>query len=63
MSVTEQIGLAALRKLDPERAHTLALAGLRAGLAPLPGPVHLASPENDNCRYGNAQPRWPRRRV
>lgn len=39
MSVTEQIGLAALRKLDPERAHTLALAGLRAGLAPLPGPV------------------------
>ncbi|WP_417259563.1 quinone-dependent dihydroorotate dehydrogenase [Celeribacter sp.] len=39
MSVTEQIGLAALRKLDPERAHKLALSALRAGLAPLPGPV------------------------
>lgn len=39
MSVTEQIGLAALRRIDPEKAHHLALTALRAGLAPLPGPV------------------------
>jgi dihydroorotate dehydrogenase len=39
MSLIEQIGLTALRQIDPERAHTLALAALRAGLAPLPGPV------------------------
>lgn len=39
MSLTEQIGLSALRKLDPELSHKLALAALRAGLAPLPGPV------------------------
>ncbi|ALI56721.1 quinone-dependent dihydroorotate dehydrogenase [Celeribacter marinus] len=39
MSLTEKIGLVVLRKLDPERAHTLALAALRAGFAPLPGPV------------------------
>ena len=42
MSVIEQIGLAALRRLDPERAHGLALQALRAGLAPLPGPVTSA---------------------
>ncbi|QHQ34015.1 quinone-dependent dihydroorotate dehydrogenase [Algicella marina] len=34
----EQIGLAALQKLEPEQAHTLALAALRRGLAPLPAP-------------------------
>ncbi|WP_172296656.1 quinone-dependent dihydroorotate dehydrogenase [Pseudoruegeria sp. HB172150] len=39
MSLPERIGLAALRCLDPERAHALALQGLRAGLVPLPGPV------------------------
>jgi dihydroorotate dehydrogenase len=39
MSFTEQLGLAALRKIDPERAHHLAISGLRAGLAPLPGPI------------------------
>ena len=39
MSLLEQIGLAALRKLDPETSHGLALSALRAGLAPLPGPV------------------------
>jgi dihydroorotate dehydrogenase len=35
----EQTGLAALRLLDPERAHGLALAALRAGLGPQGGPV------------------------
>ena len=39
MSLTEAIGLRALRAFDPERAHGLSLAALRAGLAPLPGPV------------------------
>jgi dihydroorotate dehydrogenase len=35
----ERLGLPLLRRLDPETAHRLALAGLRAGLAPAPGPV------------------------
>ncbi len=39
MSALEKIGLAALRQIDPETAHTLALRALRAGLASLPGPV------------------------
>jgi dihydroorotate dehydrogenase len=36
MSVLERAGLAALRRIDPETAHGLALAALRSGLAPLP---------------------------
>ncbi|WP_299817021.1 quinone-dependent dihydroorotate dehydrogenase [uncultured Jannaschia sp.] len=35
----ERAALAALHRLDPERAHTLALAALRAGLGPRSGPV------------------------
>ncbi len=35
----ERLALAALRRLDPETAHGLALQALRAGLAPAPGPV------------------------
>ena len=42
MSLAESLGLAALRRLDPERAHGLALTALRAGLVPLPGPVTSA---------------------
>ncbi len=41
MSLVERLGLAALRRLDPERAHGLALTALQTGLAPLPGPVTL----------------------
>ena len=37
MSLLERAGLFALRQIDPERAHGLALRGLQAGLAPLPG--------------------------
>ncbi|WP_375258242.1 quinone-dependent dihydroorotate dehydrogenase [Citreimonas sp.] len=37
MSVLEQAGLAALRRVEPERAHALALLALRAGLVPAPG--------------------------
>jgi dihydroorotate dehydrogenase len=32
----ERAGMAALSRIDPERAHDLALAALRSGLAPLP---------------------------
>ena len=39
MSLLESLGLRALRRLDPERAHGLALRGLTWGLVPLPGPV------------------------
>ena len=42
MSAIERAGLAVLRHLDPERAHGLALAALRAGVVPLPAPVRDA---------------------
>lgn len=42
MSLTETIGLWALHKCDPERAHSLSLTALRAGLAPLPGVITSA---------------------
>jgi dihydroorotate dehydrogenase len=35
----ERMGMALMRRMDPERAHALALRALGAGLAPLPGPV------------------------
>ena len=35
----ERLGLAALHRLDPERAHGLSLRALGSGLIPLPGPV------------------------
>lgn len=38
-SVMDRIGLALLHRLDPERAHGMALRALRAGLVPLPGIV------------------------
>lgn len=37
--LTEQAGLALLRRIDPETAHGLALKVLNMGLAPAPGPV------------------------
>ncbi|NNE87151.1 MAG: quinone-dependent dihydroorotate dehydrogenase [Silicimonas sp.] len=39
MSIVEQLGLTALRALDPERAHGLALRALNTPFVPLPGPV------------------------
>jgi dihydroorotate dehydrogenase len=39
MNVGEAIGLPLLRRLDPETAHGIALAALRAGLGPSGGPV------------------------
>ena len=39
MRAMEQLGLTALRRIDPEAAHGLALRALEMGLAPAPGPV------------------------
>jgi len=39
MSRIERAGLALLRRMDPERAHGLALRALRLGLGPAPGPL------------------------
>ena len=39
MRALEQVGLAVLRRMDPERAHGAALTALKAGLVPLPGLV------------------------
>ncbi len=38
MKLLEQVGLAALRQVDPERAHGMALMALNAGLGPRGGP-------------------------
>jgi dihydroorotate dehydrogenase len=38
-SLVERAGMAVLSRIDPERAHDLALAALRRGLVPLPAPV------------------------
>ena len=35
----ERLGLSVLHKIDPERAHTLAMAALKSGLVPGSGPV------------------------
>ena len=40
MTLIERAGLAALRRLDPETAHGLALRALNLGLGPKAGPVH-----------------------
>ncbi len=42
MRVLERAALAALHRLDPERAHGLALRALRSGIVPRPGPVTSA---------------------
>ncbi len=42
MSLSEKLGLAALLRLDPERAHSLSIIALRAGLVPAPGPFTTA---------------------
>ncbi|WEF23478.1 quinone-dependent dihydroorotate dehydrogenase [Paracoccus sp. S3-43] len=37
MNLVEKFGLAALHRMDPERAHDLSIRALSAGLVPLPG--------------------------
>ncbi|WP_095590512.1 quinone-dependent dihydroorotate dehydrogenase [Actibacterium ureilyticum] len=39
MSAVEKLGLWALHRCDPERAHGLSIRALNAGLAPLPGTI------------------------
>ncbi len=39
MRFIEQVGLKALRKMDPEQAHGLAIKALQTGLAPAPGKI------------------------
>ncbi len=38
-TLIEAMGLSALRRIDPEAAHGLAIRALRAGLTPKPGPI------------------------
>jgi len=38
MTPLERLGIAALHRIDPERAHALSLKALNSGLVPLPGP-------------------------
>ncbi|MGK7651842.1 quinone-dependent dihydroorotate dehydrogenase [Roseovarius sp. B08] len=42
MTLADRIGLGLMHRMDPERAHGLALQALRAGLVPLPGLVTTA---------------------
>jgi dihydroorotate dehydrogenase len=35
----ERFGLSVMRRMDPERAHALAIAALKTGMLPLSGPV------------------------
>lgn len=42
MSMLENLGLRALRQIDPEQAHGIAMLALRMRLVPLPGPVTSA---------------------
>lgn len=39
MKLTEKLGLALLHRMDPEAAHGMSIKALKAGLAPMPGPV------------------------
>jgi dihydroorotate dehydrogenase len=39
LNLIERLGLGLLHQIDPEKAHGVSIAALRAGLAPLPGPV------------------------
>lgn len=50
MKMVERVGLAALHRLDPERAHDLSIRALANGLVPLPG----APVTSDRLRVGFA---------
>ncbi|QCO55948.1 quinone-dependent dihydroorotate dehydrogenase [Pseudorhodobacter turbinis] len=54
MTPLERIALKSLHLLDPERAHTLSLLALRAGLVPTPGP--FTSPRLQTTLAGMALP-------
>lgn len=42
MKLAEKLGLAVLHKMDPEAAHGVSIKALKAGLAPMPGPITSA---------------------
>ena len=56
MTLTEKIGLWALHKIDPERAHGLSLQALRLGLAPLPGLITSPRLAGELAGMGLANP-------
>jgi len=39
MTPIEKLGLMALHRIDPEKAHSISLKALKLGLVPLPGPI------------------------
>ena len=39
MKLIERIGLLAMHRMDPEKAHGLSIRALNSGVVPLPGPV------------------------
>lgn len=56
MNAMDRIGLGLLHRLDPERAHGLALLALRVGLVPLPGLVTSARLRTDLAGLPLANP-------
>lgn len=54
MNPVERLGLFALHRLDPERAHQLSIRALKAGLVPLPG--HMTTPRLQTNIAGIALP-------
>ncbi|WP_424941906.1 quinone-dependent dihydroorotate dehydrogenase [Aliiroseovarius crassostreae] len=49
MNLVEKLAIKALHKVDPERAHTLSLMALRAGVVPLAGDVTSARLKTNFC--------------
>ena len=54
MKMIEKLGLIALRRLDPERAHGVALKALQMGIAPVPAP-HEVTSSRLQCRVAGLQ--------
>jgi dihydroorotate dehydrogenase len=50
----ERFGLSVMQRMEPERAHTLAIAALKTGLVPAPGPV--TSPQLETRMAGMTLP-------
>ena len=64
MTLLERLGLAALRRLDPETAHGLAIKALRTGLwRPALGAVTSPALRTDVAGLSPTKPGGPGRRV
>jgi hypothetical protein len=46
----ERFGLSVMRRMEPERAHALAIRALKTGFCPAQGPGDLAPAEGGACR-------------